>query len=78
VLDEHLTTRAFAVGESCTIADLSLYAYTRLAGEGGFDLDSLAAVSRWLESIRHLPGYVDDHVPYPENALPGRGRSIYD
>jgi glutathione S-transferase len=78
LLDEHLATGSFVVGESCTIADISLYAYTRVAGDGGFDVVSLPSVSRWLGSIRELPGYVDDHVPYPENALQGRGRSIYD
>ena len=35
-------------------------------------------VSAWLDRIRALPGFVDDFVPYPANARPGRGRSIYD
>jgi hypothetical protein len=28
--------------------------------------------------VRGEPGFVDDLVPYPPNALPGAGRSIYD
>jgi hypothetical protein len=34
--------------------------------------------SAGLERVRALPGFMDDLVPYPENALPGRSRSIYD
>ena len=78
LLDTHLSGRTFAVGESCTIADLSLFAYTHVAGDGGFELSDYPAVVEWLDRIRNLPGYVNDLVPYPENAFPGRGRSIYD
>jgi glutathione S-transferase len=77
-LDKHLTGRQFVVGEGCTIAYLSLFAYTHVAGDAGFELTRYPAVSAWLERVRGLPGFVDDLVPYPENALPGRGRSIYD
>ena len=78
LLDTHLSSRAFAVGETCTIADLSLFAYTHVAGDAGFDLSRYPAVAYWLDRIRNLPGYVNDLVPYPENAFPGQGRSIYD
>ena len=77
LLDTHLSGRSFAVGGSCTIADLSLFAYTHVAGDGGFELSDYPAVVEWLHRIRDLPGYVNDLVPYPENAFPGRGRSIY-
>ena len=78
VLDGHLAKRSFLVGDSCTIADLSVFAYTHVAAEAGFDLTAFAAVGDWLERVCALPGFFDDLVPYPENALPGRGRSIYD
>jgi hypothetical protein len=35
-------------------------------------------VTRWTERVVALRGIVDDWVPYPDNARPGRGRSIYD
>ena len=78
LLDVHLTGRSFAVGDGCTIADLSLFAYTHVAGDAGFDLAEYPAVVEWIDRIRALPGYMHDFVPYPENALPGRGRSIYE
>jgi hypothetical protein len=30
------------------------------------------AVSAWLDRVRALPGFVDDLLPYPDNARPGR------
>ena len=34
--------------------------------------------SAWIERVEAQPGFVDDLEPYPENARPGAGRSIYD
>jgi glutathione S-transferase len=78
VLDAHLAGRQFVVGDGCSIADLSLFAYTHVADDAGFQLAGFPAVTAWLGQVRSLHGFVDDLVPYPENALPGRGRSIYD
>jgi glutathione S-transferase len=78
VLQEHLAARLFLVGERCSIADVSVFGYTHVASDAGYELDRYPAVSRWLGRVRALPGFVDDLVPYPENARPGAGRSIYD
>ena len=40
--------RTFFVGERYTIADIALYAYTHVAGEGGFDLAPYENVRGWL------------------------------
>ena len=48
VMEAHLSDRDWFVGEACTLADVSLYAYTHVAGEGGFDLADYPAVSAWL------------------------------
>ena len=77
VLDTHLTERAFLVGDSCSIADLSAFAYTSVADDAGFGLAGFPAVSAWLGRVQALPGFVDDLEPYPDNARPGGGRSIY-
>ncbi|KDA04464.1 glutathione S-transferase family protein [Hyphomonas oceanitis] len=37
-----------AGGEALTLADISLLAYTRLAHEGGFDLNEFPAVHAWV------------------------------
>ena len=38
VMDAHLATRGFFVGEETTLADVTFYAYAHLAPVGGFDL----------------------------------------
>lgn len=38
VMEEQLSRSSFLVGDSLTIADISLFAYTHVAHEGGFDL----------------------------------------
>lgn len=44
-----LQGRSWYVGDSITIADIALLAYTRLAAEGGFDLSTRPAVSGWIQ-----------------------------
>jgi glutathione S-transferase len=77
-LDAQLAAREWLVGDGPTIADLSVFAYTHVAGDAGFELDRYPAVVAWLDRVRALPGFVDDLAPYPENARPGKSRSIYD
>ncbi len=57
-MERHLATRSFLVGERYTIADISLYAYTHVAHEGGFDLGQYAAIGRWLERVASQPGHI--------------------
>jgi glutathione S-transferase len=53
----------FLVSDDLTIADISLLAYTRLAGQGGFDLSQRKALTEWIrrceETLRleHLPAF---------------------
>ncbi|MGB6230270.1 MAG: glutathione S-transferase family protein [Litorimonas sp.] len=58
VMDGHLSRHDWFVGEACTLADVTLYAYTHVAGEGGFDLADYPAVQRWLERFAAQPGHV--------------------
>ena len=57
-MNEHLASRSFFVGERYTIADIALYAYTHVAGEGGFDLSQYPAVVSWLQRAREQPRHV--------------------
>jgi glutathione S-transferase len=58
IMEQHLTTHAYFVGERYSIADISLYAYTHVAHEGGFDLARYPAVGAWLKRVSGRPGYV--------------------
>ena len=58
VMEEHLARNDFFVGGRYTIADIALYAYTHVAGEGGFDLERYSAVRAWISRVAEQPGYV--------------------
>jgi glutathione S-transferase len=77
-LDNHLRERPFVVGETPSIADISLFAYTHVAPDAGLRLDHWPAGERWIGSIEVLPGFLNDFAPYPDNARAGLSRSIYD
>jgi glutathione S-transferase len=47
-MEHQLAATRFLIGESFSLADVSLLAYTRLAHEGGFHLDGYAALRRWI------------------------------
>jgi glutathione S-transferase len=47
-MERMLAGRAFLVGDTLTIADIALYAYTHVAHEGGFDLATRPNSSAWL------------------------------
>ena len=58
LMDEHLNGRHYLVGDHLTVADIALYAYTHVAGEGGFRLEDYPRVEAWLERIAMTPGHV--------------------
>lgn len=58
LMDQHLAPRAFFVGESLTLADIALYAYTHVAESGGFRLADTPAVRAWLARVAAEPGFV--------------------
>lgn len=58
VMERHLSGRDWFAGDAPSVADIALYAYTHVAGEGGFDLAGYDAINRWLARIAALPGYV--------------------
>ncbi len=58
VMEQQLLGTAFLLGEQFSIADITLYAYTHVAHQGGFDLTQFPAIERWLERITQQPGYV--------------------
>lgn len=57
-LDGHLRDRPFLVGGHYTIADISLYAYTHVADEGGFEVERYPAIGPWLARVASQPGHI--------------------
>lgn len=58
VMQARLQNRDFLATDDCSLADISLYAYTHVAHEGGFDLSAYPAISSWIARIQGLQGYV--------------------
>ena len=62
VMEQHLARHPFFVGDRYGLADIALYGYTHVAGEGGFNLDAYPHVCAWLARVGAQPGYVTmDH-----------------
>jgi glutathione S-transferase len=57
-MERHLSSHEFLVGERYSIADISLYAYTHVAPEGGFELEPYPAIRAWLGRVAGQPGHV--------------------
>lgn len=51
VMEMRLLSRDFIVDNKLTLADISLVAYTRVADEGGFDLDEFLNVRGWIARV---------------------------
>ncbi|QLE84818.1 glutathione S-transferase family protein [Shewanella sp. Scap07] len=58
IMEAQLTQSQYLVGDELTIADISLYAYTHVAHEGGFDLAAYPKIQQWCRRIQAMPGYV--------------------
>ncbi|MGV8860784.1 MAG: glutathione S-transferase family protein [Pseudomonas sp.] len=58
VMEQQLKRTPFLVGETFSIADIALYAYTHVAYQGGFDLSPYPAIQQWLGRVAEQPGYI--------------------
>lgn len=58
IMEDQLKETNFLVGNSLTIADIALYAYTHKAPMGGFDMNRFPAINTWCERIEKTPNYI--------------------
>ena len=58
VMERQLEQTEYLVGSALSTADISLYAYTHVANEGGFELARYPAIQDWLAKIESTTGYV--------------------
>jgi glutathione S-transferase len=66
VLNDHLSSRSFMVGDAPSIADLSCCGYLYYPEPFGFTRTDWPAIDRWLAAIAALPGW---KAPY--DLMPG-------
>ncbi len=57
VMERQLQQTKFLAGDTYTIADIALYAYTHVAHEGGYDLAAYPAVRAWLARCEAQPKF---------------------
>ena len=50
-MEQALASQTFLVGDTLTLADIALVAYTRVAHEGGFDLSGRPNVRAWISRV---------------------------
>jgi glutathione S-transferase len=57
-MERRLSGRSYLVGDSLTIADIALYGYVHVAGQGGFELARFPAVQEWIARVAAEPGHI--------------------
>jgi glutathione S-transferase len=58
VMEKTLQQSPYLAGNTPSIADIALYAYTHVANEGGFDLSAYPAIRQWIVHLQTLPGWL--------------------
>lgn len=58
VMETQLKKTPFLAGDTISIADIALYAYTHEAHRGGFNMDQYPAVQAWLARVASDKGHV--------------------
>lgn len=57
-LNDHLANQQWLELGHPTIADVAVFPYVALAGDGNIDLTPYTNVLAWIDGIKHLPGFV--------------------
>ncbi len=68
VMERHLADHDWFTGAGYGIADIALFAYTRVAPEGGIPLDGYPALKRWLARVEATAGFLPMPPPDAEAA----------
>ncbi len=58
ILEQHLADRRFMVGDSLSLADISLFAYTHVAEEAGISLIPYPHMRAWHDRVRAEPRFI--------------------
>lgn len=70
VMERHLVEHPWFTGAQYGVADIALFAYTAVAGEGGVALDPYPVLRGWLDRVRATENF----VALPENDADVRER----
>ncbi len=70
IVDKHLATTPFLVGDDPTIADLSLVGYHYYDEETGIDHNQFPNIQAWKQRIAQLPGWKHPYDIMPRGFKP--------
>ena len=62
LMDDHLESRQWFIGNDLTLSDICLFAYTHVAGDAEFDLGRYPHVLAWVERMKAHPRFVSMDV----------------
>ena len=57
-VENWLASRLWLVDERYTIADIGLFGYVSMAGDGGYDMTRFPAIDAWIERVKSQPDWV--------------------
>lgn len=63
-LERHLSKHPFLANDSYSIADIAVFAYSHLAADANFALESRPAFVRWIERVKSQAGTLPQIYPY--------------
>ncbi len=58
LMNGHLASRNWFVGDAASLADIALFAYTHVCEGGGYRLHDYPAICAWIERMTGLPRFV--------------------
>ena len=58
VMERHLAQNLYFVDNRYSIADITLFAYTHVAEEGGFKLSRYPHLQAWIRRVQQQPGHI--------------------
>jgi glutathione S-transferase len=64
ILDRELATRRFIAGKDYSIADMSIFAYSHLAGEANLLLADHRHICDWIDRVQAQEGFLAEMYPY--------------
>jgi glutathione S-transferase len=64
ILERELATRPFIAGQSYTIADISVFAYSSRAEEAGLSLEDFPHLRAWITRVEAQPNFLATVYPY--------------
>lgn len=58
-MEQQLANSDWLVGDTCTLADIALFAYTHVAEDGGFSLEDYPGIRAWIARMEGQPRFVE-------------------